>query len=51
MNDLYSDPTHQIRVLLLYDRNNLNHLERVFIDTPNLLIEFIYVELNSDHPR
>jgi hypothetical protein len=39
------------RVLLVFDPNNLVRLEKIYIDTPLILFEFIYHELNHKNPR
>ena len=49
---LYEDSSNSgMRALMIFDRDNLANLERVYIDTPHLLFEFIYAPLNSKRVR
>lgn len=49
---LYEDSSNsEFRALMIFDRDNLASLERVYVDTPNLLFEFIYAPLNSKRVR
>lgn len=45
------DKKISLKILLIFNRDNLTKLERIYVNTPYYLFEFIYIPLDENNPR